>query len=281
MLTSRRHPQSHPDSFSSKYGTSKATSRSRRVVRDPSVVSRRLERRHVPDSPPDGSSSSSSVITICVGPDRRLFAAHREILCVSPFFTTACSRAQSLDPANGRRITLPEEQPEVFSCILEYLYRGDYYPRLVQNEKPNTWELQNPRLNHGQTDGATLFHPAAGGVILKDTAVYCSANKYGLENLKRLALIKQGLHSGIQCSTILASARYAYANTPDHESKLRAHYLALIIRSRSTFKRSGTMQMEMERGGKLFFDLFVAMCNHMDDLAAPTPSMSAKPSRVE
>lgn len=75
--------------------------------------------------------------------------------------------------------------------------------------------------------------------------------------------MKQGLHTGIQCSTILASARYAYANTPDHESKLRAHYLALIIRSRSTFKRSGTMQMEMEKGGKLFFDLFVAMSNHM------------------
>jgi hypothetical protein len=27
------------------------------------------------------------------------------------------------------------------------------------------------------------------------------------------------------------------------------------------------MQMEMEVGGKLFFDLFVAMCNHMDDLS--------------
>jgi len=26
------------------------------------------------------------------------------------------------------------------------------------------------------------------------------------------------------------------------------------------------MQTEMEIGGKLFFDLFVAMCNHMDDL---------------
>ena len=37
----------------------------------------------------------------------------------------------------------------------------------------------------------------------------------------------------------------------------------LIIRSRNTFKRSGTMQLEMENGGKLFFDLFVAMCNHM------------------
>lgn len=94
----------------------------------------------------------------------------------------------------------------------------------------------------------------------------CAAEKYNLPTLQRLALRKQGLHTGIQCSTILSSARYAYANTPDTESKLRAHYLALIIRSRGTFKRSGTMQMEMERGGKLFFDLFVAMCNHMVSL---------------
>lgn len=68
----------------------------------------------------------------------------------------------------------------------------------------------------------------------------------------------------MQCSTILSSARYAYANTPASDSKLRAHYLALIIRSRNTFKRSGTMQMEMEHGGTpLFFDLFVAMVNHL------------------
>jgi len=64
----------------------------------------------------------------------------------------------------------------------------------------------------------------------------------------------------------LRSARYAYENTPDSDARLRAHYLALIIRSRKTFKRSGTMQMEMEIGGKLFFDLFVAMCNFTDDI---------------
>jgi len=29
------------------------------------------------------------------------------------------------------------------------------------------------------------------------------------------------------------------------------------------------MQMEMEAGGKLFFDLFVALSNHMDDLKSP------------
>lgn len=85
---------------------------------------------------------------------------------------------------------------------------------------------------------------------------------------------------------ILRSARFAYENTPDTDSRLRAHYLALIIRSRKTFKRSGTMQTEMEIGGSRlydevlasimrirlmdfrarFFDLFVAMCNHVDDI---------------
>lgn len=101
----------------------------------------------------------------------------------------------------------------------------------------------------------------------------CAAAKYNLPSLQRLALRKQGLHTGIQCSTILASARFAYAHTPDTESKLRAHYLALIIRCRGTFKRSGTMQLEMEKGGKMFFDLFVAMCNHMVSLARPVGRM--------
>jgi len=116
-----------------------------------------------------------------------------------------------------------------------------------------------------------VYHSGAGQLLLKDTMVYCTAERYGLDELKRLALRKQGLQSGIQCSTILASARYAYANTPENDSKLRAHYLALIIRSRGTFKRSGTMQMEMEAGGLLFFDLFVAMCNHVVRVRSVTP----------
>jgi len=98
-----------------------------------------------------------------------------------------------------------------------------------------------------------------------------------LDDLKRLALRKQGLQTGISVDVILRSARYAYANTPDQDAKLRAHFLALIIRSRKTFKRSGTMQMEMEAGGsKLFFDLFVAMCNHIDDIVEISNKSSPK-----
>jgi hypothetical protein len=227
--------------------------------------------------------------------------AHEDVLSLSPFLALACrdgffAGGPGSPGDGGRRIFLPDEEPEVFSCVLEFLYKGDYSPRLVHDKRRNLWQLEgdgsekSPKIG-GRAGGAfnqvgggggffggggggakstaanaTIFHPAAGDVILRDTAVYCAAERYGLADLKRLALKKQGLQCGIEVSTILRSARYAYDRTPDTDSSLRAHYLALIIRSRRTFKRSGTMQMEMEAGGKMFFDLFVAMCNHMDDL---------------
>jgi len=210
-------------------------------------------------------NSISAIVTLVVGQEQRIFAAHENVLGVSPFFQ-AVLQNQMMD-SQSKKISLPDEEPEIFSSILEYLYKGDYYPRLLHNKKRNSYELeQAPEEPRSE---ATIYHHSLDGELLKDTVIYCAAEKYGLEELKRVALRKQGLQSGIQASTILASARYAYANTPDNDSKLRAHYLALIIRSRSTFKRSGTMQLEMYNGGtQLFFDLFVALCNHVDDISS-------------
>lgn len=210
---------------------------------------------------PPTSNLTSPIITVCVGPEQRLFAAHEDILSTSPFFAAIC-RGQFLE-SSSKRVSLPEEIPEIFSSVLEYLYKGDYYPRLLHNKRKNTWELEDTDPASHNTVESTVYHNGSAQTLLKDTLVYCTAERYGLEELKRLALRKQGLQSGIQVTTILASARYAYAHTPENDSKLRAHYLALIIRSRNIFKRSGTMQMEMEAGGLLFFDLFVAICNHM------------------
>jgi len=220
------------------------------------------------ESPPLGSTLTSHIITLVVGAEQRLFAAHEDVLCLSPFFAAAC-RGQFLE-AHAKRIDLPDEEPEIFSSVLEDLYTGDYYPRLLHTKRRKTWELEDAASSEnggrGAVESTVYFQSSVHGVLLKDTVIYCTAEKYGLDALKRLALRKQGLQSGIEVGTILASARFAYEHTPDTDSKLRAHYLALIIRSRKTFKRSGTMQKEMERGGKLFFDLFVAMCNHMDDI---------------
>jgi hypothetical protein len=255
-------------SFASKDRAGKITKPAKRSFRD-DVKQKMLERLDSPKSEGASPHLTSAIITIVVGQEQRLFAAHQDVLAHSPYFHAACQ--DQFFEANARRVHLPDEEPEVFSCILEYLYKGDYYPRLMQDKRRNTWMLEgaveSPKLGGRGGVEATIFHSGVGDVILRDTAVYCAADRYGLEELKRLSLRKQGLQSGIEVGVILRSARYAYENTPDNDSRLRAHYLALIIRSRKTFKRSGTMQMEMENGGKLFFDLFVAMCNHMDDIA--------------
>ncbi|KAK5454178.1 hypothetical protein LTS15_006178 [Exophiala xenobiotica] len=269
MFSSRRQQPSN--SFSSRYGTSKYTKqkapssfREQSITRgmqgSESVKSARRENgSHT--SPAVGSTLTSAIITICVGPDQRLFASHEEVISRSPFFQSRCK--DQFFENHSRRINLPDEQPEILSAVLEYLYKGDYYPKLLHNKRKDTWELED----EGSGPNTTIYHHAAKQNLMKDTVIYCSAELYGLEDLKRLALRKQGLRSGMAISTILASARYAYNHTPDSDSKLRAQYLTFIIRSRNNFKKSGTMKVEMEQGGTaLFFDLFVAMCNHMDDL---------------
>ncbi|KAK0627579.1 hypothetical protein B0T14DRAFT_423378 [Immersiella caudata] len=277
-------------------------------TRDPQKVSklqRSLGGEETSRMPPgqarnsDKSLAPSPIVTLTVGHEGRLFAAHEDVLCQAPFFEKVL-HGNYLD-AQNKRIALPDEEPEVFSAVLEYLYKGDYYPRLLHNKHRNSWELEDslPRRGNPQTSPtiydspnigggragqtpqtpsaveATVYLSSIGQHLLRDTVIYCAAERYGMEELKRLALRKQGLQSGIDVGTILRSAQYCYAHTPDSDSRLRAHYLALIIRCRKTFKRSGTMQAEMEKcgsdvygdgSGKLFFDLFVAMCNHLDDV---------------
>jgi len=250
--------------------------------RSPPVGSVGSRSQHTLGRDPSTGTLTSPIVTFTVGKEGRLFAAHEDVLAASPFFAAVC-RSQFRSEAQSKRIDLPDEEPEIFSCVLEYLYKGDYYPRLMHNKRRNSWELEdavkspNPENTGGRGSvEATSYISSVGEHLLKDTVIYCAAEKYGLEELKRLALRKQGLQSGIEVATILRSARYAYDNTPDSDSRLRAHYLALIIRCRKTFKRSGTMQMEMEGGGKLFFDLFVALCNHVDDIVDMGNSRSPK-----
>lgn len=181
--------------------------------------------------------------------------------------------------ATNKRISVPDEEPEVFSAVLEYLYKADYRPFLEYDADRQRWSLASTDTSSTYTTNTrrssststflpenTVYHAASGWLVLKDTAVYCAAEKYELPELKRLALKKQGLQTGVNCTTILNSARFAYRYTPESDSRLRAHYLALIIRCAKTFKKSGTMQVEMEKGGTMFFDLFVALVEHLEHL---------------
>jgi len=128
-------------------------------------------------------------VTLVVGQEQRIFAAHENVLAASPFFQ-AVLQNQMLD-SQSKKISLPDEEPEIFSSVLEYLYKGDYYPRLLHNKKRNSYELeQHPEEARNE---ATVYHHTVEGELLKDTVIYCAAEKYGLDELKRVALRKQGL----------------------------------------------------------------------------------------
>lgn len=206
----------------------------------------------------NGSTFSSQIVMIKVGREGRTFAAHADILSLSPFFAAILMRSEC---TVTEKIDLLDEEPEILSCVLEYLYKGDYHPRLIKNKLKGSWYLENS--NENSVAGKIFIR--GHGKILRDTVIYCAAEKYGLEDLKNLALRKQALQKGIEVAMIIRSARYAYENTAISDPRLRSHFLSLIIRCRKIFKKSGTMEIEMETGGKIFFDLFVALCNHIDN----------------
>lgn len=131
----------------------------------------------------------SAIVTLVIGQEQRIFAAHENVLSISPFFQSVLQN-QMLD-SQSKKISLPDEEPEIFSSVLEYLYKGDYYPRLIHNKKRNSWELEQP--SEEAHSEATIYHHGIEGELLKDTVIYCAAEKYGLEELKRVALRKQGL----------------------------------------------------------------------------------------
>lgn len=137
------------------------------------------------------SATASSIVTLVVGAEQRLFAAHEDVLSSSPYFAHAL-RNGYMDPAT-KRICLPDEEPEVFSSVLEFLYKGDYFPRLVHSKRRNSWELETAgNEEQGGTESTVLLHGIEGD-LLKDTVIYCAAERYGLSELKKLALRKQGL----------------------------------------------------------------------------------------
>jgi len=121
-------------------------------------------------SPQVSPSLTSAIITLCVGREQRLFAAHEDVLCNSPYFASLC-RNQFFE--STRRIDLPEDEPEIFSSVLEYLYKGDYYPRLELDKRRRTWQLERTDTGTGAgTVESTVFVNGLQVVVLKDTVIY-------------------------------------------------------------------------------------------------------------
>jgi BTB/POZ domain len=115
----------------------------------------------------------SAIVTISVGAAQRLFAAHEDVLAHSPFLAALC-QGQFYEPA--KRIELPDESPEIFSCVLEFLYKGDYFPRLEYDKRRRSYTLEDagdaaPR---AAVDVEVLSAEGEPVRVLKDSVIYVS-----------------------------------------------------------------------------------------------------------
>jgi BTB/POZ domain len=119
------------------------------------------------------SSLTSPIVTLAVGPDQRLFAAHEDVLSHSPYLGSLC-QAQFYE--TNKRIDLSEEQPEILSCILEYLYKGDYYPKLEYDKRRHSWALEDDGDSNRTTNVEVVVPTETGEYVkvLKDTIIYVS-----------------------------------------------------------------------------------------------------------
>ena len=124
------------------------------------------------------SNLNSAIVTICVGSAKLLFAAHEDVLCKSSYFADSC-RAQFFNTP-GKRVDLPNEEPEVFSAVLEYLYKGDYSPKLAYDKKRAAWYLDDGDGNIATGGESTILQGGIGGAVLKDTVIYVRRQPYPL-----------------------------------------------------------------------------------------------------
>ncbi|KAL9015281.1 MAG: hypothetical protein Q9173_000079 [Seirophora scorigena] len=135
------------------------------------------------------------------GDSQTLLMAHRALLTKSPFFT------EKFSSSGNTRIELVDDDLDAVSCVLEYLYTGEYFPH----------KLPSGGL---EPDSSAPKIDDSGAQLLKHAKVYTLAEKLGMPLLKSLSHSKIHLITSTALAEI-AYARYVYAHTTRADLTIR------------------------------------------------------------
>ncbi|KAJ5170664.1 uncharacterized protein N7500_003447 [Penicillium coprophilum] len=143
---------------------------------------------------------TSPIVEIIVGKGDKetVMTAHQSLLMEAPLLTEF---VRTFEASGPRRISLPEEDVDAFSCFLQFQYTRDY--TVVQMETP--------------TETA---EDKSGDELLRHARIYTLAEKLGLPTLQRIAhgkihKVKSSPHAE------LSYARYVYTHTPTTDTTIR------------------------------------------------------------
>jgi hypothetical protein len=79
------------------------------------------------------------IVTIFIGPEKCKFVLHKKLLCRLPFFDHAFNDGFK-ETVNGS-MGLPEDEPDVFSIFVHWLYRGSVPSITCQKDLDNLLSL--------------------------------------------------------------------------------------------------------------------------------------------
>ncbi|EPS38298.1 hypothetical protein H072_8073 [Dactylellina haptotyla CBS 200.50] len=147
----------------------------------------------------------STIITLSVGESpATTIACHQSLLQKSPWFVNhfGASTTPTL-------VALPSDNLDAVGCFIQYLYTGDYFPRIIKQKGEEILE-KDP----SQSD------PDDGDHLLKHARVYTLAEKFGMKELKIMAHKKiHRINSSARGE--IQYARYVYANTRREDKTIR------------------------------------------------------------
>ncbi|KAL8922447.1 MAG: hypothetical protein Q9208_005169 [Pyrenodesmia sp. 3 TL-2023] len=182
----------------------------------------------------------SDSFTILVGPEQKSFRVHAAFLAQSPVFEISCYG--KFKESHEQRIELPDDDPEVASAIIQYLYSGNV-------------------LDFGTADEEDGSAKAADQLA----ELYIAAEKYQLEDLKSLVVQKLERVTDVEQSPLefLNTAQKIYSSIAEEENVYRLFFGA----SASLLPRPTRMGKRLReafdgclfQGGFLSMDLTAAM----------------------
>lgn len=143
----------------------------------------------------------SPTVTLVAGEAGVEFNACESALCTLPFFRAAFQGG--FREASEKKITMPEDDPEIVAALIEFLYNGQY----TYTYDPQTTERSD------RSVGATLLPVADAREGTFHARVYAIACKYSCEPLVKAA-VKNFVYISLQLTDmdVIRHWKIAYEN---------------------------------------------------------------------
>ena len=185
------------------------------------------------------SQYSSSLFKVRVGPKKEQFTAHGDVLARSPKLDRQCNG--NFSEAANKRISLPDHDPRIFALLLEYLYRGDYWPFLGEEFDANRSDDEDVRATQLKREGD----------------LYCLADEYQLDSLQELAVQKMQMLTPITFESFLSVSEYVYEKGGT-KGPFRGYFRQQIEGALPQVAHEAWLLEVIARGGDLAQDLFLS-----------------------